>query len=151
MFDIKDDYLVAGDALTELLAPLLANKTLKKVYQANELSEVDERSQVTPAAHLLYMGDVLPDTAQGGATTQIKQTWLVVLACRLSIHERSAGELLTRTLSAIAGKTVVMDGQKLGPFLRTNSPIKPRFSKSHGYYPLAFTVQCRFNPNLKAY
>ncbi|MCZ4339653.1 hypothetical protein [Shewanella colwelliana] len=151
MFDIKDDYLVAGDALTELLAPLLANKTLKKVYQANELSAVDERSQVTPAAHLLYMGDVLPDTAQGGATTQIKQTWLVVLACRLSIHERSAGELLTGALRAIAGKTIALNGQSIGPFLRTNSPIKPRFSKSHGYYPLAFTVQCRFNPNLKAY
>ncbi|MDR8523477.1 phage tail terminator protein [Shewanella fidelis] len=150
MFDIKDDYLVAGDALSQLLAPLLANKSLKKVYQANELSDVDERSQITPAAHLLYVGDALPDSAQGGTTSQIKQTWLVILACRLSVHERSAGELLTQSLRAIAGKNIVINGQTLGPFLRSNSPIKPRFSKSHGYYPLAFTVQLRFNPNLLA-
>lgn len=94
MFEIKDNYLAAGDALTQLLEPLVMSQKLKKVYQANELSEVDERSQITPAAHVLYMGDMLADTAQGGNTSQIKQTWLVVLACRLSIHEGQAGELL---------------------------------------------------------
>ncbi|UCX05426.1 phage tail terminator protein [Shewanella glacialimarina] len=148
MYDIKENYLVAGDALNALLAPLVTNKSVKKVYQANELSDVDERSQVTPAVHLLYMGDTLPDSAQGGATTQIKQTWLVMLACRLSIHEADAGELLVKTLSALAGKSIDLHGQRMGPFLRINSPIKPRFSKSHGYYPLAFSVQLRFNPNL---
>ncbi|MCG9722112.1 hypothetical protein [Shewanella sp. Isolate7] len=147
MFDIKDDYLVAAKALEQLLKPMGDAKVLKKVYQANELADIDERSQVTPAAHLLYLGDTIPDTAQGGTTMQIKQTWLVVLACRLSIHE-SEGELVAKALRAIVGKTVTIDGQVLGPFLRVNSPIKNRFSKSHGYYPLAFTVQCRFNPNL---
>tara|TARA_R110002033_G_scaffold124195_1_gene166315 strand:- start:5388 stop:5831 length:444 start_codon:yes stop_codon:yes gene_type:complete len=147
MFDIKDDYLAAGDALTQLLAPLVASQQLKKVYQANELSDVDERSQITPAAHVLYMGDVMPDTAQGGNTSQIKQTWLVVLACRLSIHERQAGEQLVSLLNAVVGKSVKVGDQLLGPFVRVNSSIKPRFTKSHGYYPMAVTVQLRFKPS----
>ncbi|MGI2227051.1 phage tail terminator protein [Shewanella frigidimarina] len=147
MFDIKDDYLAAGDALTQLLAPLVASQQLKKVYQANELSDVDERSQITPAAHVLYMGDVMPDTAQGGNTSQIKQTWLVVLACRLSIHERQAGEQLVSLLNAVVGKSVKVGDQLLGPFVRVNSPINPRFTKSHGYYPMAVTVQLRFKPS----
>lgn len=147
MFDIKDDYLAAGDALTQLLAPLVASQQLKKVYQANELSDVDERSQITPAAHVLYMGDVMPDTAQGGNTSQIKQTWLVVLACRLSIHERQAGEQLVSLLNAVVGKSVKVGDQLLGPFVRVNSPIKPRFTKSHGYYPMAVSVQLRFKPS----
>lgn len=48
MFEIKDNYLAAGDALTQLLEPLVMSQKLKKVYQANELSEVDERSQIHP-------------------------------------------------------------------------------------------------------
>ncbi|MCB2381283.1 hypothetical protein KV201_03710 [Shewanella sp. SR1] len=147
MFEIKDNYLAAGDALTQILEPLVTSQKLKKVYQANELSEVDERSQITPAAHVLYLGDTLADTAQGGNTSQIKQTWLVVLACRLSIHECQAGELLVSLLNAIVGKSIGVDGQMLGPFVRVNSPIKPRFTKSHGYYPVAVSVQLRFKPS----
>jgi hypothetical protein len=146
MFNINDNYLVAGDGLLSLLAPLITNHTLKKVYQANELGEVDERSQITPAAHVLYLGDSFPDTAQGGNTSQLKQTWIVVLACRLSMHERQAGELLVSLLNAIVGKSVKVGDHLLGPFVRVNSPIKPRFTQSHGYYPVALSVQLRFNP-----
>ncbi|MFB2661793.1 phage tail terminator protein [Shewanella mangrovisoli] len=147
MFEIKDNYLTAGDALTQLLEPLVTSQKLKKVYQANELSEVDERSQITPAAHVLYMGEVVDETAQGGNSCQVKQTWLVVLACRLSIHERPAGELLVSLLNAVVGKSIGVDGQMLGPFVRVNSSVKPRFTKSHGYYPVAVSVKLRFKPS----
>lgn len=147
MFEIKDNYLAAGEALTQLLEPLVASQKLKKVYQANELSEVDERSQITPAAHVLYLADGLDETAQGGNSSQVKQTWLVVLACRLSIHERPAGELLVSLLNAVVGKSIAVDGQMLGPFVRVNSAVKPRFTKSHGYYPVAVSVKLRFKPS----
>lgn len=146
MFEIKDNYLAAGDALTQLLEPLVTSQKLKKIYQANELSEVDERSQITPAAHVLYLGDGLQETAQGGNSSQVKQTWIVVLACRLSIHERPAGELLVSLLNAVVGKSAQVDGQMLGPFVRVNSAVKPRFTKSHGYYPVALSVILRFKP-----
>ncbi|MCL1121182.1 hypothetical protein N7V09_12475 [Shewanella seohaensis] len=146
MFEIKDNYLAAGDALTQLLEPLVTSQKLRKVYQANELSEVDERSQITPAAHVLYLGDGLQETSQGGNSSQVKQTWLVVLACRLSIHERPAGELLVSLLNAVVGKSIAVDGQMLGPFVRVNSAVKPRFTKSHGYYPVALSVILRFKP-----
>lgn len=147
MFEINNNYLAAGEALTQLLEPLVTSQKLKKVYQANELSEVDERSQITPAAHVLYMGDGVDETAQGGNSYQVKQTWLVVLACRLSIHERPAGELLVSLLNAVVGKSIKVDGQMLGPFVRVNSAVKPRFTKSHGYYPVAVSVKLRFKPS----
>lgn len=147
MFEINNNYLAAGDALTQLLEPLVTSQKLKKIYQANELSEVDERSQITPAAHVLYMGDGVDETAQGGNSYQVKQTWLVVLACRLSIHERPAGELLVSLLNAVVGKSIKVDGQMLGPFVRVNSAVKPRFTKSHGYYPVAVSVKLRFKPS----
>ncbi|MGL5393564.1 MAG: phage tail terminator protein [Shewanella sp.] len=146
MFEIKDNYLAAGDALSQLLEPLVTSQQLKKIYQANELSDVDERSQITPAAHVLYMGDGLQETAQGGNSSQIKQTWLVVLACRLSLHERPAGELLVSLLNSVVGKSIAVDGQMLGPFVRVNSAVKPRFTKSHGYYPVALSVILRLKP-----
>lgn len=145
MLNIKDDYLIAEKALTAMLE---ACDQFKKVYSAHELGDVDERSQITPSAHVLYMGDSLPESAQGGATSQVKQTWLIVLACRLSIHERAAGGLIASTLNAIAGKTCRYGSDTIGPFKRINSPIKPRFTASHGYYPLAFSIQLKFNPNL---
>ncbi|WP_065204249.1 phage tail terminator protein [Shewanella woodyi] len=147
MFDIQGDYLIAESVLTQLLE---GSGAFKKVYSVNELSDIDERSQITPSAHVLYVGDTIPENAQGGTSSQVKQTWLVVLACRLSIHERQAGELIAETLAAISGKSLKLDKQRglVGPFLRQNSPVKPSFTSSHSYYPLAFTVQCRFNPNL---
>lgn len=96
---------------------------------------------------MLYLGDGLDETAQGGNSSQVKQTWLVVLACRLSIHERPAGELLVSLLNAVVGKSIAVDGQMLGPFVRVNSAVKPRFTKSHGYYPVAVSVKLRFKPS----
>lgn len=141
MYVLSDDYLVVGDALKSLLS---AVPEVRKVYAQNELGDVDERAQVTPALHVLYQGDTLPDTAQGGTNTQIKQTWLVVVACRLSLHE-TPGKLIADVLKAVAGKTVTLENQTLGPFLRVATQAKPRYTQSHAYFPLAFSVQLKFN------
>ncbi|MCH4295570.1 hypothetical protein MJ923_14775 [Shewanella sp. 3B26] len=141
MYVLIDDYLIAGDALKSLLADVPG---VRKVYAQNELGDVDERAQVTPALHVLYQGDTLPDSAQGGTNVQVKQTWLVVVACRLSLHE-TPGKLIAGVLKAVAGKTATLENQTLGPFLRVPAAVKPRYTQSHAYFPLAFSVQLKFN------
>lgn len=141
MFDIKDDYLVAGDELKKLLEGI---EGVRAIYSQNELGDVEEKAQHTPALHVLYQGDSLPDTAQGGTTQQLKQVWVVVIACRLSIHEHP-GKLITHVIKRLAGKTSQVDGKTMGPWVRVPTPLKPRYTQSHGYYPLAFSAQFRFN------
>lgn len=143
MFHLSNDYLIAGDAIKAMLADV---PKVRAVYAQNELGDVDEKAQVTPALHVLYQGDTLPETAQGGNSQQIKQTWLVVIACRLSIHE-TPGELIANVLRHICGKTHDINGQKIGPFVRVVTPVKPKYTVSHAYFPLAFSVQLKFNPN----
>jgi hypothetical protein len=143
MYQLSDDYLIAGEALKALLSD---TADVRAVYTQNELGDVDEHAQVTPSLHVLYQGETFPDTAQGGNSQQIKQIWLVVIACRLSIHERP-GKLISATIHKLAGKTHTINGQTLGPFVRVATPVRPKYTKSHAYFPLAFSVQLRFNLN----
>ncbi len=141
MFDITDDYLIAGEALEALLNK---NRDFKKVYQCNELGQVDENSQITPSAHVIYLGDKAQTSAQGGNTNKATQLWAVVVACRQSIHERP-GKKVVDALKAVSGKLAEIDGKKIGPFVREPSQLKPKYTKSHAYIPLVFSVQTRFN------
>lgn len=143
MYQLGQDYLIAGEALKELLNDVPG---IRAVYAQNELGDVDERAQVTPALHVLYQGDTLPETAQGGNSQQVKQIWLVVIACRLSIHE-TPGILIAKVLRRLSGKTYSINGQLIGPFVRVVTPVKPKYTVSHAYFPLAFSVQLKFNPN----
>ena len=142
MFDITDDYLIAGEALQQLLKN---SQKFKHVYQANELQEVDEKSQVTPSAHVIYIGDKAQQSAQGGNTSKNAQLWAVVIACRQSIHE-SPGKSMVDALNAVTGKTLQIDGLDIGPFKREQFSLKPMYTKSHAYMPLVFSVHTRFNP-----
>lgn len=139
MFELTSDYLAAEEVLVPHLAQL---PSIKKVYYNRELSELAETSQVSPCLHVIYYGDQLPETANAGALMQIKQTWLVVLACRVGRKEQ-AGELMIDVIKSLAGKAI----NGMGPWLRVNSPVKPKFTKGYAYYPLAFTCQMRLRGN----
>lgn len=135
MFDITDDYLAANEPLKAALETV---PNIKQVNYITDLADLGESSQRTPCLHFLYFGDQLPDTANAGNLMQIKQTWLVILVVRQGRKE-NAGPHLVNTIRAIAGKKA----GDTGPWLRVNSPIKPRFTKGFAYYPLAFTCQMR--------
>ncbi len=142
MLILDDDYFVAAEGLKALLEQ---SNAFKKVYTANELSDVDEKSQVTPSAHIVYLGDKAPSNAQGGNTNQTKQVWAVVIATRQSIHERP-GQLIVKALAAVTGQVAQVEGKRIGPFTRDSSAIKPKYTKGFAYMPLVFSVLTRFNP-----
>lgn len=133
MFEIKDNHLAAGDLLAEALANVPGIRHVKEV---NDLSDIDKPT-ATPCLFYLYYGDQLADAANAGANMQLKQTWLVVLAERKG--SKQAGINITATIRALAGK---MTGEA-GPWQRVNTPIKPKYTNGHAFYPLAFTCQMR--------
>lgn len=133
MLELKDDYLAAEPHLIQLLEQV---EGIRKAYGSADLAEMQERSQITPAVHVIYRGDRIPLQAQGGAVGHVTQTWTVVLAIDLRQKEK-AGELLAKLIKALSGVVT-----PLGPLNRVNAP-QPSFRPGFGYYPLAFEIKFR--------
>ncbi|MBU2967060.1 hypothetical protein Q4508_12580 [Amphritea sp. 2_MG-2023] len=132
MFQLTDNYLIAEDHLVQALE---AVSGLRKVYRSCDLAEMKERGQVTPAAHVIYAGDAVPETSQGGLQGNVTQTWMIVIAVSLRDANKS-GPLLASVIHAMAGLHC-----ELGNFVRKNAPSRPGFSNGFGYYPLAYQIK----------
>lgn len=133
MLELTTDYLAAEP---ELVALLEGVEGIRKVYTSADLAEMQERSQVTPAVHLIYQGDRVPAQAQGGMLGRVTQTWMVVLAINLRQKEQ-AGALLATLVQTLSGVHTT-----LGPINRVNAP-QPSFRPGFGYYPLQFELTFR--------
>ncbi|MFN3881933.1 MAG: hypothetical protein ACK4L8_10955 [Nitrincola lacisaponensis] len=134
MMELTDDYLAAESELVALLEDKVGE--LRKVYTSVDLAELKQRSQVTPAAHVIYWGDTPALAAQGGAIGHVTQTWIVVLAVNLR-NKDAAGPLLAQMIKALSGHHV-----SLGNLVRQGAP-KPTFNAGFGYYPLAYEIKFR--------
>lgn len=139
MFEITDDYFAAEKLLLEHLKDV---EGIKRVYEAREISELPEKSQVTPSLHVTYSHDDLDSAKNGGMYMKFEQFWFVVLAVKST--EKNTGNILTKVINKLAGK--VTDG--MGPWVRINSRAKPFFNDGFNYYPLAFKCEVRMNTTL---
>lgn len=136
MFEITDDYLAAAPLLQAALEQV---PHVHDVIYLNDLAELDNIKR-TPCLFLLYQGDNVPDNANAGLYSAFSQTWLVVLVDRLG-RKSNAGAHLTNTIRALAGKRT----GSVGPWIRVNTSLKPKYTKGFGYYPLAFKAQMKLN------
>lgn len=118
---------------------------IKKIYTPFDLQGVVESSQVSPALHVVYSGDVIGGGgAQVGAGTSkaVDQRWLVVLAVRTAAAQlqdtteirKKAGELIPRVLGALQGWQPVT---WMRPLARVSGP-PAGFSSSFAYFPFMF-------------
>ena len=138
MLEIGENYLGAESHLISVLEKV---EGFKDVCSTNDLAEVEERSQKAPCAHVIYFGDRVPDTSNGGVQTQVTQIWLVVIAVRQGRGSNSeAGKLIRTTLKQLQQDNFVPG---IGALNRVNSPARPRYTKGFAYYPLAFSVNFR--------
>ncbi|MCB5226175.1 DUF1834 family protein [Alishewanella sp. 16-MA] len=140
MHDIGDNYLAAEQHLIEVAKTVTG---FRQVCSTNDLAEVEERSQVSPACHVIYFGDAVPEIAQGGTYSHVTQTWLLIIVVRQGRGQtpnQEAGQLIKQLLVALHSNSLV-DGKHV--LTRVNSPAKPRYTKGHAYYPLAFNVKFR--------
>ncbi|MDP2783300.1 MAG: hypothetical protein Q8O38_01710 [Sulfurimicrobium sp.] len=134
------------------LEPLLIERLksavpeFRDVIGMADLAAMQESSQVTPAAHVIYQGDTLPsgNSAGQGSTQMVVQTWWVVVAVRSARDTRGgsgareeAGTLLGGVIQALSGWN---PGNGFQPLQRVNT-IKPGFNAGFGYFPLAFETR----------
>ncbi len=112
------------------------------VFAAADLAGVKERSQVTPALHVV-LHSYAPAGDDGAGELIWEETYLVVAAVRHASQRaavesirRAAAELLNETLTALNGwKCPGTVG-----LMHAIAPPNPLITDSTGYFPLAFRV-----------
>jgi len=137
-----EDYLVGEPLLVERLKASLPE--LRYVLTADTLESAKDWTKATPVAHVIYMGDEVPQgaAAQGGGPAQLThQLWMVVLVVKhagtVTTGEgarRKAGPLIAKMLKALTGWA---PGQGLTA-LRRAPGAKPGYRDGYGYYPFTF-------------
>jgi len=151
------NYLEAEQGIVEILR--LKVPELKAIYTPATLGDMQETSQICPAAHVIYNGETVMSRAGGaqasawdagiGSLVTAYQYWLVVLVTHnvtaqlqnTSALREDAGQLITKTLKALQGVKV---SENTSPLLRITAPA-PEYKAGFSYYPFVFTTQVRVN------
>lgn len=126
------------------LEPLLVKRLealdiFTDVLSSEQLSKVTEENQSTPAAHVVYLGDAVSETAQGGVYSKIKQRWMIVVAVQSfdgSDTLTEAGELMGSVFESLQGWKPATE---FTPLHRENAGTAPLYRNGYGYFPLLFT------------
>jgi len=136
------DYLSAEFLIIERLENTISGI---KILSTAELASVSDRSQITPAIHVIYAGDKVE--SEGGQMRShifIRQKWLVVLAVRDIRDIRNgatknsmAGEILLQMHTFLAGYQLSKDHG----FLRREPGPSPRYLKNFVRFPLMFSTK----------
>ena len=132
------NYLSAeGLIIARLKARLPA---VRAVLSAADLVGVEERSQITPALHVLYDGDTVQESP--GRAQSVGQRWLVIVAVRNvrdqmggSAARADAGALLTQVIQALQ---YWAPSPQHGKLMRANAP--KAHQGEYSYFPLAFVT-----------
>lgn len=95
----------------EIATKLLEITEFKKIYTPLNSVQVTEMSQVTPSAHVNFVGIVARDNAGRGNANFIHQKWSVTVACRNAQAQMvdgssatdEAGNLLDKVILKLSG------------------------------------------------
>ena len=138
-----DDYLFIEPLLVERINAEVPG--LKAVLTATEMAEILETRQITPAVHVVYLGDGKP--AGPAKATRVTQMWAAVVAVHHADPKgdgagarRIAGPLIAKLLRALSGWVP----HPIVTPLERSTPIPSRFSNGYGYYPFVFRAQFVF-------
>ncbi len=115
------------------------------VFQTESLAGVNERSQTTPALHLV-MHSYRPLRNVDGATSNWRTVWLVIVVvkhARQGVGARSVAEVSPAS-QLIKEVVSALDGWRCPGALgrmRAIDPPAPLITAGFGYFPLAFEVE----------
>lgn len=117
-----------------------------KVATRQEMTQIIEGKQVTPALYVIYAGEVVQDSSR--TQTLEAHRFYVVLTVKNAADQRTAGMLhtaagiyLPRVKSAL--KDFTPQGTT-GP-LKQVTPPAPYYSSGFAYFPLMFEAQVLFS------
>jgi hypothetical protein len=133
------DYLFIGPLVEARLRQELGDQI--DVRSVDELPQVVEGNLTRDTVFVVWMGERVVDEAGRGASTQIEQRWVVLVAIKSSSQQdaartNKAGALLSQSHKAVCGWTPEGAGRA---FTRA-SGIAPRYLPGKGLYPLTFSI-----------
>jgi hypothetical protein len=141
MNELMANYFEAESAIVLRLQEEVTS--LQVVMTPFSIGDMVESSQPSPAAHVIYGGDIVAGNEAGqGARRTIDQRWLVVLAVRTAqaqLQDTSAirviaGEIVPVLLKSLQGWQPVA---WMRPLSRVSGP-QPGYSSSFAYFPFMF-------------
>ncbi|MFZ6775801.1 phage tail terminator protein [Undibacterium sp. Ji83W] len=145
-----EDYLFIEQPLIARIKEKMPG--LQGVYACANLADLATQQQITPAAHVIYVGDETGTTSrdQGnlGKVQVVTQLWAVILAVYdadpINTGEgarRLAGPLIASLLRAVSGWK---PDDTVKPLVR-GRPVPPHYANGYGYYPFVFKAEFVFN------
>ena len=134
--------LLAAGPLLEARLKAACPAAGANVFTAADLAGVKEKSQVTPALHLV-LHSYRPIADDGAADSLWREVWLVVAVVR-NARQNVGTAALREAASPLLKETVAaLDGWRcpgsIGTVRAVDGPA-PLFTDGFGYLPLAFTV-----------
>lgn len=136
------DYLEAEGLIIARLQA--AAPSFRAVMGVGELGQVDEATQIVPAAHVIFQGEAFAPSKGGhGAAQVVTQRWLVIVAVESardplsgSGARASAGTLIGEVIEALSGYELKTGWR---PMARVPA-LGPAYEGSFAYFPLAYDV-----------
>jgi hypothetical protein len=116
---------------------------LKAVLTPFSIQDMLQSSQVSPSAHVIYVGDnVVGDDAGKGQRRVIDQRWMVIFALRnskaqlkdTSVIREDAGLVIPKILNALSGWAPL---EYMRPLVRVQAP-PVGYNSSFAYFPFVF-------------
>lgn len=138
------NYFDVGLKLLDVLQNLdgkNGEKLFKKVDFLQNLADVGEQRQFSPACYLVYRGENVKDYVGRGEKVQIAQRYSVIVAISHGASQinaknlvEQAGLIIPIVIKALHGKQVT---DNASPLLRVGSDTA-NFSNAFSYYPFTF-------------
>jgi hypothetical protein len=131
--------LTAGAAIVSRLKARCASVN-GNVFVTDDLANVKDAAQVSPALHVL-LGDYEVEDRAGGEVNW-RETWIVVAVVRHSARTSRAQSQRENAAQIIAEALAALSGWRPGPpvagALTVVTGPRPRIIDTHAYFPLAF-------------
>lgn len=116
----------------------------RAVLAAEDLADVQERSQVAPALHVIYGGYRVAEAAENGRGAITEQTWIVVAVVKGAGQRGDAPAALRASAASLVGQVLAAlmgwrPAERMRPLKLANGP-RPVFSGGFAYFPLTFAA-----------
>lgn len=138
-----DDYFAPSQGIIDRLKSEIP-EVCDRVFSMAELENSKESQQITPAIHVIHVGDNICSRTGNGEVQMFDQEYFVILAIRNASSvltgeaaRGDAGKILVKMLKALQGFS---PAPGCDPLKRTNAP-SPGYNAGYGYFPLAFTTR----------
>lgn len=113
------------------------------VFSTADLAGVKEKSQTTPALHVV-LHSYQPASDDNGSSSRWREIWLIVAVVK-NVRQGVGAQAVRDDAAALLAETVAaLDGWRCAGtvgLVRAIAPPQPMITDGFGYFPLAFEVQ----------